>query len=109
MVSAQFSFAKFDRSRRQLSNDTKIVKFGQNLVQKFLISQILWVLGCGFPYSHLRVLHAFLVGQNPSHHPTKILQTAASAPCNFGFEILVQRSEHGCGSASENIVYPTVA
>ena len=34
-----------DRSRRQLSNDTKIVKFGQNLVQKFLISQILWVLG----------------------------------------------------------------
>ena len=37
-----------DRSRRQLSNDTKIVKFGQNLVQKFLISQILWVLGCCF-------------------------------------------------------------
>ena len=34
-----------NRSRRQLSNDTKIVKFGQNLVQKFLISQILWVLG----------------------------------------------------------------
>ena len=34
-----------DRSRRQLSNDTKIVKFGQNLVPKFLISQILWVLG----------------------------------------------------------------
>ena len=34
-----------DRSRRQLFNDAKIVKFGQNLVQKFLISQILWVLG----------------------------------------------------------------
>ena len=31
----------------QISNpdDTKIVKFGQNLVQKFLISQIVWVLG----------------------------------------------------------------
>ena len=35
-----------DRSRFQLSNDTKIVKFNQNLIQKFLISQILWVLGC---------------------------------------------------------------
>ena len=34
-----------DRSRRQLSKNTKIVKFGQNLVPKFLISQILWVLG----------------------------------------------------------------
>ena len=46
-----------DRSRRQLSNDTKIVKFGQNLVQKFLISQILtWVLGCipGLSYCRAR-------------------------------------------------------
>ena len=34
-----------DRSRRQLSKNTKIVKFEQNLVPKFLISQILWVLG----------------------------------------------------------------
>ena len=34
-----------DRSRRQLFKNTKIVKFGQNLVPKFLISQILWVLG----------------------------------------------------------------
>ena len=30
-----------DRSRRQLSNDTKIVKFGQNLVQKFWIWKML--------------------------------------------------------------------
>ena len=37
--------SNLDRSQFQLSNDTKIVKFGQNLVQKFLISQILWVLG----------------------------------------------------------------
>ena len=34
-----------DRSRRQLSKNTKIVKFEQNLVPKFLISQILRVLG----------------------------------------------------------------
>ena len=37
-----------DRFRFQLSNDTKILKFGQNLVHKIkiLTSQILWVLGC---------------------------------------------------------------